>query len=295
LRLTAHSEIFLRVIQNYDGVKISWANRSIQTPRSAIGQIVYEPGGYCGPRLQRDYELVIIHSGACEVSINGISRDLQLASVHLFLPRHQEYYRFSDRTQTHHSWCTIAPRAMPRSLARELGKAPVSVPMTEVFRHLLDAASALRLPKSPVAGQQIDHLALCLFTEYVRLAEETAGDPGWNSPARKAERWMEDHYGEEHCLQAAIAASGLSKNALAYKFRQQFNDTPGHYLWKLRAERGVALLLSSGHTVSQIAYNCGFQNPFHFSRLIKRFYGASPLLLRKKLWAANSRPNPSRR
>ena len=272
------------VIKNYDGIRISWANRWVHTARSAIGEIVYDPGGYCGPRTQLDYELVIIHSGACTVSIDHTSRELAVGKLHLFYPRHREHYTFSTQTQTHHSWCTISPKFMPRNLQQKLEKAPLAVPVTETVQYLLKAASQLRLPKSFAAEKQIDFLALCLFAEFLRLSDEAIVPPGWNHPAYKAERWMEDHYSEEDCLARAIQASGVSKNALSYKFREQFHTTPGRYLWKLRTERGIALLGASGHNISEIAYNCGFKNPFHFSRLVKQHQGESPHKIRTRIW-----------
>jgi AraC family L-rhamnose operon regulatory protein RhaS len=52
-------------------------------------------------------------------------------------------------------------------------------------------------------------------------------------------------------------------------------------LWNLRAEKGAFLLRQTGLSVSEIAYQCGYTNPFHFSRHVKAKYGHSPSDLRK--------------
>ncbi len=62
--------------------------------------------------------------------------------------------------------------------------------------------------------------------------------------------------------------------------------TPARHLWKFRLERGVAMLEETGHTVAEIAYRCGFKNPFHFSRLIKQQAGRPPREIRRRAWSA---------
>jgi AraC-like DNA-binding protein len=38
----------------------------------------------------------------------------------------------------------------------------------------------------------------------------------------------------------------------------------------------VSLLLNSGKLVKNVAFELGFENPFHFSRTFKLVYGISP-------------------
>ena len=40
------------------GTNIAWVNRRISTARLTIGEVRYQPGGRCGPRIQPCYELV---------------------------------------------------------------------------------------------------------------------------------------------------------------------------------------------------------------------------------------------
>jgi hypothetical protein len=56
---------------NYDGAKLRWANRRVHTDNVVFGEVRYEPGGLCGPRIQRDYQLVVLHAGDCHVTVDG--------------------------------------------------------------------------------------------------------------------------------------------------------------------------------------------------------------------------------
>jgi AraC family transcriptional regulator of arabinose operon len=265
--------------------RVRWANRRIRSAWVVVGEILYEPGGYCGPRVQRDYQLVIMHSGGGRVVVGSQERELRPGFVQLFRPGHPEHFKFAERHQTHHSWCSIQPSFVPRDMRRQLDHSAPQVVLNDVFRHLLAAAAAL--PRTAEAGMEgeIDNLGLCLFGEYLRLAREAA--PQWEGeePVRRAQRFMETHFGQPDCLAQATEAAGVSRNALIYKFRASLGLTPARHLWRLRVERGIALLGESGLTISEIAYQCGFKTPYHFSRLVKQAQGHSPRQVRRLVWA----------
>ena len=271
---------------NYDGTAISWANRQIRTSHVCFGEILYEPGGSCGPRVQRDYEIIVLHSGSCQVTVDAIRRELALTAAYLFRPGHREHFRFSPGAATHHSWCAVQPGFMPVGLRRRLGKAPLSVPWGQVFHHLLAAALAARSPRRQTPqGLETDLLGLCVFAEFLRAADDLRDGHLQEGPVNKALLYMEEHLDETVCLAGAHRAAGVSRNALICKFRQALHATPSRHLWKLRTERGIAMLSETGLTVAEIAYRCGFKNPFHFSRLVKKHQGAGPRQVRRTAWA----------
>ena len=270
----------------YDGTRLRWANRRLQTANVVCGEVLYEPGGVCGPRVQRDFELVILHSGRCEASLGKAVRTLAPGAVYLFLPGGHEHFHFSSDQETHHWYCSMRPGFIPPDLQQRLRLAPFSVPCSEVFRLLLAAVFKLRAPRHGAASTLLEQLGLCLFAEYLsacrRIDSEAGGDPAVGAFLR----YVEDHFGEADCLAAAHAAAGISRNAIIYKFRQEMRATPARYLWRFRAERGAAMLCETGHTTAEIAYSCGFTNAFHFSRLIKQHFGRSPTELRRQAWSS---------
>ncbi|MBT3542449.1 MAG: helix-turn-helix transcriptional regulator [Flavobacteriaceae bacterium] len=63
---------------------------------------------------------------------------------------------------------------------------------------------------------------------------------------------------------------------LARVFRRFHNDSPYRFLVRLKMGHAASLLLSSSRLVKDIAFELGFENPFHFSRTFKSVYGVSP-------------------
>ncbi|MFD0697427.1 AraC family ligand binding domain-containing protein [Paenibacillus sp. GCM10027628] len=50
--------------------------------------IVYPPGGRFGPRLQQDIQLVLLHTGQMDVSIDGELHNAQSGNVVILKPDH---------------------------------------------------------------------------------------------------------------------------------------------------------------------------------------------------------------
>ena len=122
----------------YDGTKFRWVNRRVHTTNVVFGEVLYEPGGSCGPRVQRDFELIIIHSGEGQVTLNNkIVRQMKTGTVSLFLPGNADYFKYSTDTETHHSWCTIRSRYMPKDVRNDLTQPLVSLPVSSLLLSLI--------------------------------------------------------------------------------------------------------------------------------------------------------------
>ncbi len=273
------------------GEGITWENRRVRSELVCFGEVMYQPGGACGPRTQRDWQLVFLHSGELAASVGGQQRRLAPGEVGLFLPGKTEHFSFSDSLPTHHSWCSVATRLLPAQFRKLLEAAPESQACEQVQAGLLAAGLGLGRAESALAQGAVDHIGLALFAAYVNAAAERA-DGG---AVAKAVRYMEQHLGDEHCLQNAHVAADVSRNTLISRFHSELGTTPAKYLWRLRVERGTAMLAETGLTIAQIAYACGFGDPSHFSRLVKELQGVSPQHLRRKQWAPEAAPRRPRK
>jgi AraC family transcriptional regulator, exoenzyme S synthesis regulatory protein ExsA len=64
------------------------------------------------------------------------------------------------------------------------------------------------------------------------------------------------------------------------EFKRVFNDSPAKWVMKQRLNLASRLLETSRLSVSEIAFECGFENQTHFSRVFKEKKGISPLQFR---------------
>ena len=76
--------------------------------------------------------------------------------------------------------------------------------------------------------------------------------------------------------------SQLDKLANAYnkaenlEFKKLYNDSPAHYIRVRKLEKAKSLLKASEESISNIAYDCGFSDISHFSKVFKSEYGVAP-------------------
>lgn len=260
--------------------------QTVHGKETCFGQVIYPPGGDCGPRTQLDYQLVIIHSGSGEVAVDEERHTLPVGRVVLLKPGCREYFRFAADRETHHSWCSIAPWAVPPALARSLSLASFSLSPSLIFERLLSTGMLMSPALRKTGGDVLTQVATALFAEFVHIAEMGSASAKLSEPLQRALGYMEDHFAEEDCLFRAFRCSGVSRSALIQCFARQVGQPPGRYLWRLRTERGVSMLDKTGLTISEIAYLCGFKTPFHFSRMVKQQQGCSPREVRGRAWNA---------
>jgi AraC family transcriptional regulator, exoenzyme S synthesis regulatory protein ExsA len=68
-----------------------------------------------------------------------------------------------------------------------------------------------------------------------------------------------------------------STSAFKKEFTEYYQTSPGKWLTQKRLEHARSLLETSRKSVSEVAFNSGFENLSHFSRIFKQKYGVPPL------------------
>lgn len=271
----------------YDGRCVLRCSQRTDSGKVVMGDIRYLPGGSCGPRVQRDVQVVILLAGSCRVTVDGEERRLPVGWASLHLPGGQEFFRFSGTSETHHSWCACRAETVPAALYDRLKRCQPVAKCSPVFLRLAAVAQQVRPPLTSDRCGMLDYLGLALLSEYAAM-DRPEDDPSPDAPVDAAIQHMEACFGSVDCLAEAHVAAGVSRNALIYQFRRRFDLTPARYLWRLRTERGVAMLAETGLSVGEIAQRCGFANPYHFSRLVRNLQGVSPVQVRDQAWQIKS-------
>ena len=85
--------------------------------------------------------------------------------------------------------------------------------------------------------------------------------------------------------QAIAAAHGISSRYLNKIFAADEGSIT-EWMWSRRLEKAksaVELAARSGRSLTQIAYDCGFKDPAHFSRAFKSRFGLSPTAWRQRV------------
>ena len=95
------------------------------------------------------------------------------------------------------------------------------------------------------------------------------------------QRIMDENYCYNLKLNEYAQMSNRSLSAFKRDFQKQFNSSPGKWLLEKRLNYAMHLLDKMDKTVSETAFESGFENPAHFSRSFKERFGIVPSAVRR--------------
>ena len=128
-----------------------------------------------------------------------------------------------------------------------------------------------------------------VFTYALReiAAERGQSGHGWthavrDPQVRRALTLMHERSAHPWTLDELAQHAGLSRTALAERFRHAMGDTPLNHLRLLRMQRAMRLLAETEHRLEVVAAEVGYQDAFSFSKVFKRTVGVSPKAFRQQ-------------
>jgi AraC-like DNA-binding protein len=95
--------------------------------------------------------------------------------------------------------------------------------------------------------------------------------------------FIHQYYHGQISLEKAAKEAGMSVSSFCRAFRKETGTTFRKYVNKYRIAKAIDLLRSNGRSMSEIAYDCGFTNQFHFCRIFRSLMNAAPTEYRKSL------------
>nr|BBH87400.1 hypothetical protein KTC_21510 [Thermosporothrix sp. COM3] len=253
---------------------------------AVVGEVIYPPGGSLGPRLQRNLQLVLLHTGEMTIAIDGKEQHVPAKSVCVLFPQHEERFSFAKQSPTYHSWLHLFAPEIPDTLLARLNRLPWPLPLSPAMMGLLHEALSIQKAPFPTAHEMLKALGLHMLWRYIGEGEQllTGISPRGNAVVEQAQHFIHAHVAEPLTLDQIASAVALSQPYLIRLFRTCLQTTPMRYVWQVRIARGIELLEQTGLPVGIIAERCGFQSRYHFARCIRQTTGYSPLEVRRRSW-----------
>jgi AraC-like DNA-binding protein len=94
---------------------------------------------------------------------------------------------------------------------------------------------------------------------------------------------MENNYTFNLTLDEYAKLACKSVPTFKREFKRIFNDTPAKWILRKRLDLATDLLQRTSLPIGEIVFECGFENPTHFSRVFKDKMGVQPSQFRTKL------------
>jgi len=97
----------------------------------------------------------------------------------------------------------------------------------------------------------------------------------------KVKTYISDHYTEELRLNQMADVAGMSPSAFSRFFKLHTGRNLSEYIIDIRLGYASRLLVDTSRSISEISYDCGFNNLSNFNRIFRRKKGCSPTEFRE--------------
>ncbi|MFT6352938.1 helix-turn-helix domain-containing protein, partial [Neptuniibacter pectenicola] len=65
------------------------------------------------------------------------------------------------------------------------------------------------------------------------------------------------------------------------KFSESFSCTPHSFITSLRVEKAKKMLMEGNYAIKEVAYDCGFSDQAHLTRVVRASLGVTPGQLKR--------------
>jgi AraC-like DNA-binding protein len=158
----------------------------------------------------------------------------------------------------------------------------VNEPLEVFFRSMTLFFAQRPSPSRQLVGLKFREMVLQLLNYQDNPALFKFFDSMSSSPERKFRRLIEDNVHFNLGLEEFARMAGMSVSTFKRFFKQVFAESPGQYIINKKLSIAALLLKRSTKSVQEIAYEVGFENPAHFTRMFNKKYKISPSKFREE-------------
>jgi AraC-like DNA-binding protein len=156
------------------------------------------------------------------------------------------------------------------------GHQEINHPAVKILFQRIFAESNLAQPHAQLAVEQLLLQALDWLMPPGRAERNLT--PEW---LHSLDELLHELPDKQLSLDDLSAQLGVHPVHICRTFSQYYHCTLSDYLRKLKVERSLTLIRNNRHTLTEIAFSCGFADQSHFIRCFKAHTGLTPFNYRK--------------
>ena len=215
--------------------------------------------------LRADYHLLYVSSG--EVCVNG--ETLREGEAYLFLPWELHIYTYKKTDSSRYYWVHFTGNKVSDILSR--CKVSKGVNKNNERRYEKDALLYMLAEELSGCTGEASDFAVSLFFSFLSLFKSVQSKKVYADAIKEFENTR------SNASVASIAGTyGITSSHFIRSFKSIYGITPNEYRQNYRISQATNLIKMTNLTVREIAEQCGFDDPFYFSRAFKKHVGVSP-------------------
>ena len=221
-------------------------------------------------RGRKDYQLLLVESGVCEVEYEDETYRLTAGNILLYPPNVKQRYTFFESGLS--LWCHFTGTAVEEVLAAHglVGGIYRLAP-----DHALFEAYAALIRRFHQRSARL--LATASLLEVLFHLSSTSRETGEGSePIASLLNYLHMNYSQKLSVASLARRTGYSESRISHLFTEVAGKSPMRYLNDIRLKASCEMLSATDLSISEIASACGFEDPLYYSRRFRKRYGMSP-------------------
>ncbi len=232
-----------------------------------------------GPYRNLGHSLYEVLTGEAAIAVDGRWFPLRPGRLHV-IPGHRQVQRRTTGFDHLHVDFNLAAFTDDVHLGRldRVLTFPAR-PWSTILRRACALGSA-GLTCAPAVALALEGVLLQVVAAMREAAGEAPAPPPRDGPVAAALAWLDRNYVRMPSLAEVARAAGRSPAHLHACFTAVVGRTPAGYALDRRMGDAHQLLTGTALPVTVIAERCGYGDPLHFSRVVRRHFHRSPSGLR---------------
>jgi AraC-like DNA-binding protein len=249
-----------------------------------------------------EYEIVMVTESTGKRFIGDHISEFRPGNLAFLGPNIPHTYRNDDKYYEQGSALrakSIVIHFTEASLGKDFMQLPEARVLNKLFERSLCGLDILSGTYQKVSKKLYDIVSLsglkrwlCLIDILLDIAESKKVMPitktphtGYNEKESKrlcnVFEWITTNFEKEIRLSEAAQIAGMNENAFSRFFSQRTRKTFSEFIQELRLQKAAKLLVENDMTITQVCYECGYNNVSNFNRQFLNHYQMNPMSYRK--------------